>query len=166
MKTRMTNVEQEMNMHSVTGVLGALGMVVFAMGVGSTSTMVAATDDARLIRAEIMTQQNAWNAGDIDRFMESYWRSETLTFSSGGKTIRGWQATLERYRKRYPNKSAMGELTFRELEVTMLGDDAAFVLGRWHLKRDKPIGGNFSLVWRRIDGQWRIVHDHSSAVTE
>ena len=143
-----------------------MGLLAAGLTVSYTSTATAANDDATLIRSEIMAQQKAWNAGDIDRFMESYWRSDALTFSSGGKTIRGWQATLKRYRERYPDRTAMGELTFRDLDVTMLGEDAALVLGRWHLQRDKPIGGNFSLVWRRIDGRWRIVHDHSSALAE
>ncbi|MEO2017866.1 MAG: nuclear transport factor 2 family protein, partial [Fuerstiella sp.] len=92
-----------------------------------------------------------------------YWNSEQLSFSSGGKTTRGWQATKDGYHRRYPTRDLMGWLTFSELEVTSLGDTAALVLGRWHLKRDSgPIGGNFSLTFRRIDGRWLIVHDHTS----
>ncbi|MCP4510382.1 MAG: DUF4440 domain-containing protein [Fuerstiella sp.] len=114
------------------------------------------------IKSLIANQAEAWNRGDIDKFMESYWKSEKLTFSSGGRTTRGWQATKDGYHQRYPTREQMGLLTFSELEVTPFGD-AALVLGRWHLKRDsEPVGGNFSLTFRLIDGQWLIVHDHTS----
>ena len=108
-------------------------------------------------------QADAWNRGDIDGFMEHYWKSDKLTFSSGGKTTRGWSSTKENYRRRYPTPERMGKVTFNELDITSLGDSAALVLGRWKLDRkQEPIGGNFSLVFRRLDGRWVIVHDHTS----
>jgi beta-aspartyl-peptidase (threonine type) len=134
----------------------------FSCWICLSSADLLAADAADAIRAELKAQIQAWNAGNIDRFMESYWKSDNLTFSSGGKTIRGWQATLDRYKNRYPDKSAMGEVSFDQLEITPLGDTAALVLGRWQLKRAEPIGGNFSLVLRKIDGAWRIIHDHTS----
>jgi beta-aspartyl-peptidase (threonine type) len=94
--------------------------------------------------------------------MTAYWKSPELTFSSGGSTTRGWQATLDNYRKKYPDRDTMGTLTFSELETQQLGDTAAFTLGRWHLDRKEPAEGNFTLVWRRFGDDWRIVHDHSS----
>lgn len=138
--------------------------VAFVLAIAGTTATADEAETVASIKKIMIAQQNAWNAGDVDEFMIGYWKSDELTFSSGGKTVRGWQATLDRYRKRYPDKSAMGTLTFSDLEVTLLGKDAAFVLGRWQLKRTEPIGGNFSLVWRQIDGNWRIVHDHSSAL--
>lgn len=140
--------------------------VAFVLAIAGTTATADEAETVASIKKIMIAQQNAWNAGDVDEFMIGYWKSDELTFSSGGKTVRGWQATLDRYRKRYPDKSAMGTLTFSDLEVTLLGNDAAFVLGRWQLKRTEPIGGNFSLVWRQIDGNWRIVHDHSSALDE
>ena len=137
-------------------------MASFSCWICLVSVGLLAADPADAIRTELDTQTKAWNAGNIDRFMESYWKSDKLTFSSGGKTIRGWQATLDRYKKRYPDKSAMGEVSFDQLEITPLGETAALVLGRWRLKRAEPIGGNFSLVLRKIDGAWRIIHDHTS----
>lgn len=115
------------------------------------------------IRQVLQTQQKAWNDGDIDQFMQSYWKSDELTFSSGGKVTRGWQATLDGYKQRYTSRREMGTLAFSELEITPLGRDAALVLGNWRLTReaDTP-GGKFSLVFRRIEGQWLIVHDHTS----
>ena len=121
------------------------------------------TDMTTQITAIITRQAEAWNRGDIDAFMEYYWKSERLTFSAGGKTTRGWQATRDGYHQRYPTRDQMGSLTFTNLEVTPLGETAALVLGRWHLKRgSEPIGGNFSLTFRLIDGHWLIVHDHTS----
>ncbi|MDF1662121.1 MAG: nuclear transport factor 2 family protein [Planctomycetota bacterium] len=115
------------------------------------------------IESVLTVQTKAWNNGDIDAFMEHYWKSDQLTFSSGGKTTRGWQKTKDNYKKRYPNKETMGQLKFSGLEVTKLGDEAALVLGHWQLTRkdDKP-GGNFSLTFRFMDGRWLIVHDHTS----
>jgi ketosteroid isomerase-like protein len=119
------------------------------------------------IREVLQTQQRAWNAGDIDRFMESYWKSDDLTFSSGGKMTRSWQSTLENYKKKYPSRSDMGELSFRNLEVTPLGSQAAFVLGEWQLDRESAdLGGNFTLVFRRVGEKWVIVHDHTSRTEE
>lgn len=108
-------------------------------------------------------QTQAWNRGDLEEYMQTYWKSEELTFSAGGRTTRGWQATLDRYRKRYATPEQMGTLTFGQLETRRLGPDASLMLGVWKLdRRNEPVEGNFSLVWQRIDGRWVIVHDHSS----
>jgi L-asparaginase / beta-aspartyl-peptidase len=120
-------------------------------------------DERAEIEAMLMKQAAAWNRGDIESFMEHYWKSDQLTFSSGGETTRGWQSTKERYLRRYPSREQMGQLKFTQLEITTLGDSAALVLGRWHLMRDlSPLEGNFTLVLRRIDGSWVIIHDHTS----
>ncbi|MGI9427910.1 MAG: YybH family protein [Bythopirellula sp.] len=116
------------------------------------------------IREVLQTQQQMWNAGDIERFMDHYWKSDKLTFSSGGKVTRSWQSTLDNYRKRYATRSLMGKLSFRNLEVTPLGETAALVLGEWQLQRDSgKLGGNFTLVFRFLNGRWVIVHDHTSS---
>ena len=117
------------------------------------------------LKSIVEKQATSWNRGDIPAFMEAYWHNEQLTFSSGGKTTRGWEATRDRYIKKYPDKQTMGMLKFTELEVQSLDDGAALMLGRWHLTRDQPAGGNFSLVWQKLDGKWMIVHDHSSSDT-
>ncbi len=114
------------------------------------------------LKGNLEKQAASWNCGDIPAFMDAYWHDEKLTFSSGGKTTRGWEATRDQYLKNYPDKQTMGTLKFTELEVQLLDDQAALMLGRWHLTRDQPVGGNFSLVWQKIDGKWLIVHDHSS----
>ena len=118
------------------------------------------------IRHVLQEQVRCWNRKDLKGFMNTYWQSEELTFSGGGKTWKGWQATLDRYREKYP-PDKMGQLSMDQLEVTMLSSKAALVLGQWHLSRDsRPARGNFSLVLRQLQGDWKIIHDHSSTYRE
>jgi beta-aspartyl-peptidase (threonine type) len=136
--------------------------LAFAALALSSSQPAAEVDKA--VRAVLDAQVVAWNNGDVEGFMEGYWRSPKLTFSSGGDTTRGWDATLQRYKKKYQSEGAeMGKLTFRDLEIEPLGPDAALVRGRWQLVRtkDKP-GGVFTLILRKTPEGWRIVHDHTS----
>src|SRR5713226_3442142 len=88
-------------------------------------------DEQARIRALLAAQAEAWNRGDIDGFMEGYWKSDQTTFSGSSGVFRGWVALLERYRRNYPDRAAMGRLTFSDLEITMLSRGAALVLGRW-----------------------------------
>jgi len=138
-------------------------MLVFVAVVWGAGDRVSRADDSESLHAILNQQAEAWNRGDIETFMSAYWKSPKLTFSSGGETTRGWDETLARYRTRYPDRAAMGKLQFSALETQMLGPDAALTLGRWELERHEPVQGNFSLVWRKLDGAWRIVHDHSSS---
>ena len=82
------------------------------------------------------------------------------------KRLRGWRATRDRYRRRYADRASMGKLTFSQLEITPLGDQAALVLGRWRLQRDEPLAGNFTVVLRKRPDGWKIVHDHTSLDAE
>ena len=115
------------------------------------------------IRAVIDAQSEAWNRGDIEGFMGGYWRSPETVFISGDSLTRGWQTVLYRYKKNYDSREKMGTLTFSDLEITPMGNDAAVVVGRWHLQRakDEP-HGRFTLVFRKTKQGWRIVHDHTS----
>lgn len=115
------------------------------------------------IRKVMDDQSAAWNRGDIDGFMRGYWNSPELKFVSGTNVTRGWQPTLERYKRNYDSRAKMGVLTFSDLEITVLSKDSAVVLGSWALQRetDKP-GGKFTLIFRKFKDGWRIVHDHTS----
>ena len=114
------------------------------------------------IRAVMNKQAADWNRGDIPAFMEGYWKSDQLTFVST-RVTKGWQQTLDNYKRSYPDKSAMGTLTFSDLEIAVLSKDAALVLGSWSLKREKDNpGGKFTLIFRKLKEGWRIVHDHTS----
>src|SRR6202162_4599216 len=120
--------------------------------------------DRSAIRAVLSAQQEAWNRGDIPAFLIGYWHSPYLTFSGSNGIFRGWDAVMARYKKNYPDRSAMGTLDFSNLEFRFLGPDAALVLGHWHLKREKDeLGGVFTLVFQRFPEGWRITHDHTSA---
>jgi uncharacterized protein (TIGR02246 family) len=125
--------------------------------------LLAATDAPAEIRAVLTAQVAAWNRGDIDGFMNGYARSGDTEFVSGDKITRGWQTVRDNYRKKYDSREKMGTLKFSEIEVTPLASDAAIVLGRWQLVRqkDKP-HGTFTLLFRRTPAGWRIVHDHTS----
>lgn len=121
--------------------------------------------DRAAINNVLTAQQAAWNRGDVDAFLVGYWKSPELTFSGTNGVSRGWDGVLARYKKNYPNREAMGELNFSDLEFHFLGPDAALVLGKWHLKREMgDIGGVFSLVWQKFPEGWRIIHDHTSTV--
>jgi ketosteroid isomerase-like protein len=114
----------------------------------------------------LRAQQDAWNRHDLDAFMAGYWNSPELTFFSGANQKAGWQETMDRYRARYQSRGhEMGRLEFSELRIEMLGDDAAFVRGAWHLTMadGKTPHGLFTLVFRRFGDGWKIVHDHTSA---
>ena len=116
------------------------------------------------IRAVLRAQQDAWNRGDIDTFMNGYARAETTVFVSGDEVMRGWQTVRDRYLRKYSDRARMGTLTFSNLEVEQLGPDSAVALGRWELNRegDNP-HGRFTLIFRKTPDGWRIVHDHTSA---
>jgi uncharacterized protein (TIGR02246 family) len=121
--------------------------------------------DKQAITKVLNDQQSAWNRGDVEAFLQGYWHSPELTFSGSNGIARGWDGVLARYKKTYPDRAAMGQLDFSQLEFRFLGPDAALVLGQWHLAREKgDIGGVFTLVWQRFPEGWRIIHDHTSAV--
>ena len=115
------------------------------------------------IQAVLEAQRDAWNRGDIEGYMDGYDRSEKTVFVSGDKVARGWQTVLDRYKNTYDTREKMGVLTFSDLEITMLGTDSASVLGSWSLQRanDQP-HGRFTLIFKRTNKGWRIVHDHTS----
>ena len=119
------------------------------------------------IRKVLKAQQMAWNRGEIERFMEGYWRSRDTTFISGGVVVRGWQTVHDRYKARYSDPEKMGQLTFSETEVSLFGYDGALVFGRWQLDRanDRP-HGRFTLVFRKTSDGWKIVHDHTSTAAD
>ena len=123
-----------------------------------------AATPADAIRSVLNSQQIAWNRADLPAFLTGYWNSPELTFAGSEGIVRGYDGLLTRYRKSYPNKESMGELTFSGLEIRDLGPDAALVLGHWQLKRPiGDVGGVFTLVFRRFPNGWRIIHDHTSA---
>jgi beta-aspartyl-peptidase (threonine type) len=120
--------------------------------------------DAAAVRTVLADQVVAWNKGDLDAFMAGYWDSPDLFFISGGKAVKGFKALKERYDTNYRGEGKeMGKLTFDEVAVELLGPDAALVRGKWEVATAKEtVGGWYTLVFRKIGGGWKIVHDHTS----
>jgi ketosteroid isomerase-like protein len=128
------------------------------------SSIAVAAPEAE-VKQTLDAQVAAWNKKDLAGYMAGYWKSDALTFYSGGTITRGWQATLERYQKRYQGEGKeMGTLEFRELSVEPLGPKSAIARGRWHLAMTagKELEGLFTVIFKKLPEGWRIVHDHSS----
>lgn len=118
------------------------------------------------VRAVLDAQMAAWNRGDIEGFMDGYWRSPETVFVSGDTVTHGWAVVLDRYKKGYDTREKMGTLAFSDLEIKVIGKDTAIALGRWQLTRAKDTPhGRFTLIFRRTEQGWRIIHDHTSSAT-
>ncbi len=123
----------------------------------------AQSRDELLIRASMAEQLRAWNAGDINGFMNTYWHDDSLMFIGKNGITYGWQNTLNNYKKGYPDTAAMGKLNFDIIQVKRLSTVYFSVVGKWHLTRSiGDIGGHFTLLFRRIKNKWVIISDHSS----
>jgi ketosteroid isomerase-like protein len=130
----------------------------------STAVLHAQNPDFDAIRKALAEQQEAWNRGDIPAFMEHYWQSDELQFIGGNGVTKGWQATLDNYYRRYPDRAAMGQLKFGIVSMEKLAPKAVFLVGTWDLKREKDApGGHFILIWKKIKGRWLITTDHTSS---
>ena len=115
-----------------------------------------------IIRGVLSAQSAAWNEGDLEAFMAGYWKSPDLRFVSGTEVTGGWSQTLKRYKNRYGDSGDLGQLSFKKLDVEMITDDVAIIVGRFYLEKgEKTDTGVFSLVMKQFDGRWRIVHDHT-----
>lgn len=155
------------------GTLLLVALWLFVKQQASAQTATAppklSSGDAKIVsavRAVLDAQTAAWNRGDIDGFMDGYWRSDETIFVSGDSVTHGWAIVLEHYRKGYDSRAKMGQLAFSELEIKVLNKDSAVALGRWQLTRagDTP-HGRFTLIFRRFKEGWRIVHDHTSSAS-
>lgn len=137
---------------------------LFALVLTLSATAATESRDAADIRATLMAQAAAWNTGNVAQFMEYYLKSDALRFVSGGNITYGWQTTLERYQKSYPDKATMGTLAFTLHEINVLTPDTALVFGKWELTRekDKP-WGLFTLVVKKTTDGWRVASDHTSS---
>lgn len=143
--------------------LFAITILLIAMPVISQEKANNKTFDA--VRAVIEAQRVAWNNGDVDGYMDGYERSPDIVFVSGDRVTHGWQTVRDNYKKGYDTREKMGQLSFTDLEFTSLGKDHVAVVGRWLLKRtnDEP-HGRFTLIFKKTNKGWRIIHDHTSSV--
>ena len=122
------------------------------------------TPARQAILSTLARQTTNWNAGRINDFMTGYWPSDSLTFVSKNGITYGYAATLANYQKRYPDRQSMGTLAFTILKLDLLGPTTAYVIGQWQLTRPAVgnAGGHFTLLWKKLNGRWLIVSDHSS----
>ena len=126
-------------------------------------SITAQTKDEFAIRKLLSEQDAAWNRGDIETFMQGYWKSDSLMFIGKSGITYGWQKTLDNYKEHYPDTAAMGKLNFEYIEIKRLSAIYFFVVGKWHLTRTiGNLNGSFTLLLRKIKGKWVIVKDHSS----
>ena len=119
------------------------------------------------ILAAMASQEKAWNNGDIDGFMQGYWKNDSLMFISGDHVSYGWQQVTDNYKAKYGSKELMGDLTFEIIRLEQLSSTAYVMIGSWKLDRhvgeeNTVIQGKYSLIWRLVDGNWVIVIDHTS----
>jgi len=137
-------------------------LIIYCLFCGLSLLAQKQTKEVNQVLTNMKTQEDSWNKGEIRGFMEYYWKSDSLKFIGSKGITYGWQKTLDNYLKGYPNKEAMGILTFTILESTQLSKSSIYVIGKWDLKKEKPSGGHFTLLWKKINNQWVIVADHTS----
>ena len=116
------------------------------------------------IKLVMKFQEASWNRGNVAEYMKGYWKSDSLIFVGAKGPTYGWSQTLANYLKSYPTPEKMGQLAFEFVKIEILSPVDAFVIGKWQLKRkEDTLQGYFSLLWKKIDGEWVIVADHSSS---
>jgi ketosteroid isomerase-like protein len=131
----------------------------------SSSIATFSQKDSKAVQTVIKNmdiQEKAWNNFDIPGFMNYYWNNDSLKFIGSKGITYGWKSTLDNYIKGYPTKEAMGVLKFTIIEAKQLSKTSVYVIGKWELTKDKPAGGYFTLLWKKINGNWVIVADHTS----
>ncbi len=118
---------------------------------------------AKEVMENMKKQEQAWNNFDLEAYMKHYWNNDSLMFIGSKGITYGWKQTLANYKKSYPDKEAMGTLTFVNYNVEQLSLTSVYVIGHWQIKKkDKEVGGYYSLLWKKIKGEWVIVSDHTS----
>jgi hypothetical protein len=146
--------------------IAVLAIISLAACQSDTHTIELKFDPALELQAisTIMdAQEKSWNQGNINAFMIPYWHSDSLLFIGKSGVNKGWQKTLDNYKKSYPTSEAMGRLEFENISMEILDEQHAWVLGKWTLFRvADTLSGHYTLNWRKMKNQWFIISDHSS----
>ena len=148
-----------------SNLIGKYKMLLFVclLFLSFSSVCFSQSKDETAIRNVLQKQQNDWNKGDLQNYMQGYWKNDSVMFIGKSGITFGWQKTLDNYKKGYPDKEAMGKLNFKLLEIKRISGEYYFVVGRWHLQRTiGDLQGIFTLLFKKINGKWLIVADHSS----
>jgi len=148
------------------GVLSMVGCT--PPSITGNGALVDTVAEEAAIRALLLKQQEDWNEGSIEGFMDGYVRSDSLRFVGGSGEVLGWNSTLERYLRTYPDRTVMGMLTFDLRDIDILGHQHAMVFGSYSLERasDNPTGLFTLILVKTTNDGWRIIHDHTTADTE
>jgi len=135
---------------------------VFLLTIMSFSVLCQTNDEAEV--RDVLTKQNAaWNRGDVDAFMVGYWENDSLMFIGKSGVTYGYKNTLANYKRNYPDTTVMGKLTFTLIQVKQLSQEYFHVTGKYYLTRTiGDASGHFTLMFRKINGKWVIISDHSS----
>ena len=138
-------------------------MLFLLLAMFCITTLFGQSNDEADVRKILSTQNEAWNRGDVVSFMKGYWENDSLMFIGKTGVTYGWANTLKNYKKGYPDTAAMGKLTFTLIQVKKLSKEYYHVTGKWFLKRSiGDVGGAYTLLFRKINGEWVIISDHSS----
>lgn len=125
------------------------------------SQQLPQTESQITVEALMAVQEVKWNEGDIDGFMSIYWNNDSLKFIGKKGVTYGWKKTLDNYKKSYPTKKEMGLLKFTILDNIQVGENYIYIIGKWELKKEKPVSGHFTLLWKKVNEDWVIVADHT-----
>ena len=137
--------------------------ILFSLLLFVGTQIFAQSKEEVIIKQLLNEQTNAWNRGDIEGFMKGYWQSDSLMFIGKKGVTYGWQNTLNNYKQGYPDTATMGKLSFEFISIKRLSFQYFYVIGKWFLKRSiGDVGGHYTLLIKKIKGQWVIIADHSS----
>lgn len=140
-----------------------LVLAFFIAPLGAITAQNSEEKDIKEIQAVLKAQRLAWSKNNIEKYMEGYWKSDSLAFYGSNGVVQGWYNTLDRYKKAYPTKDHTGKLNFRINAITKIAEEAYYVLGEYHIKREVGnADGNFMLVFKKINGKWKIIADMST----
>ena len=135
-------------------------LLITAIGCKAQST--TQNEDRTAILSVLKLQEKAWSENDLEGFMQGYWKSDSLKFYGSSGLTRGWQQTLDNYKKGYPTKAHSGSLTFKINDISKIDEGAYWVMGEYFLTRDVgDASGVFLIIFKKIKGEWKIVADMS-----
>ena len=137
-------------------------ILLFTLFIASSTFAQTDSEDKAAILKIMKTQEKAWSANDLEGFMQGYWKSDSLKFYGSNGLTKGWQQTLDKYKKGYPTKEHSGTLNFKINDISKISDNSYWVMGEYFLKRSVgDANGIFMIIFKKINGEWKIVADTS-----
>jgi len=137
-------------------------LILALIGAISCTSQTSETQDKTAILKVMKLQEKAWSANDLEGFMKGYWKNDSLKFFGSSGLTRGWQQTLDNYKKGYPTKEHSGTLNFKIRDISKIDNGSYWVMGEYFLKRSVgDANGVFLIIFKKIDGEWKIVADMS-----